>query len=139
PAFVGVRQQHTDFTTETTVASAVSEGRFGGLALFQNERHYLLFGRTHDAVVAVRADGGAEMLASVPVGEADAAKPLTLRVLGSGGRCDLEYAWGDGPFAVLAQDVDTRCLSTHTARGFNGVIIGLYTGRLSPAALASGE
>ncbi|MDE6446439.1 MAG: glycoside hydrolase family 43 protein [Alistipes sp.] len=139
PAFVGVRQQHTDFTAETTVASAVSEGRFGGLALFQNERHYLLFGRTHDAVVAVRADGGAEMLASVPVGEADAAKSLTLRVLGSGGRCDLEYAWGDGPFTVLAQDVDTRCLSTHTARGFNGVIIGLYTGRLSPAALASGE
>ncbi|MDE6375505.1 MAG: glycoside hydrolase family 43 protein [Alistipes sp.] len=138
PAFVGVRQQHTDFTAETTVVSAVSEGRFGGLALFQNERHYLLFGRTADAVVVVRADREPEVLASVPVGAADAAKPLILRVSGSGGSCDFEFAWGDGPFVRLAQDVDTRCLSTHTARGFNGVIIGLYTGRFS-GALASGE
>ena len=75
----------------------------------------------------------------MPLAADDAAGPLTLRVRGSGGSCDLEYAWGDGPFATLAAGVDTRNLSTHTARGFNGVIVGLHIGRLPARALASGE
>lgn len=138
PAFVGVRQQHTDFTVETTVASSVAGERFGGLAFFQNEKHYLLFGRTDSAVVAVRADGPTALLASAPIGP-DTAGSLRLRVHTAGGRCDLEYAWGDGPFVALARGVDTRNLSTVRARGFNGVIVGLYTGRLSAAMFASGE
>lgn len=72
----------------------------------------------------------------LPLRPEETAEHLTLRVRGAGGSCDLEYAVGREPFAVLAQGVDTRNLSTHTARGFNGVIIGLYTGQLS---LASGE
>ncbi len=139
PAFVGCRQQHTDFTVETELFCLPAEGRFAGLALFQNEKHSLLFGRTRDAVVAVRVEKEAQLLASVPLAADDAAGPLTLRVRGSGGSCDLEYAWGDGPFATLAAGVDTRNLSTHTARGFNGVIVGLHIGRLPAGALASGE
>lgn len=139
PAFVGVRQQHTDFTAETELLCSPAEDRFAGMALYQNEGHYLLFGRLGDAVVAVRKQKQAETLAAVPLRPEDAARPLTLRVRAAGGRCDLEYATDGGEFVLLAGDVDTRNLSTHAARGFNGAIIGLYTGKLPAAALASGR
>lgn len=139
PAFLGCRQQHTCFTAETRLLCLPAQGQFAGLALFQNERHYLLFGRTRDSLVAVRVEKELATATSLPLRPEDAGKPLGLRVCGEGGSCDLEYALGDGPFEAFARRVDTRNLSTHTARGFNGVLIGPYTGRLPAAALASGE
>ena len=140
PAFVGVRQQHTDFEAQTDLVCRLADGQFAGMALFQNERHYLLFGKVRcadgEALAAVRCEKGAVTSTFLPLRPEETAEHLTLRVRGAGGSCDLEYAVGREPFAVLAQGVDTRNLSTHTARGFNGVIIGLYTGQLS---LASGE
>ena len=118
----------------------LADGQFAGMALFQNERHYLLFGKVRcadgEALAAVRCEKGAVTSTFLPLRPEETAEHLTLRVRGAGGSCDLEYAVGREPFAVLVQGVDTRNLSTHTARGFNGVIIGLYTGQLS---LASGE
>ena len=147
PAFVGVRQQHTDFTAETGLFGTPDEGRFAGMVLFQNDRHYLLFGKVRregaESVVVVRAEKNAarsvEMLACVPLRPADTAKELHLRVQAAGGSCDLEFALGDGAFEAAARQVDTRNLSTHTARGFNGVIIGLHVGRLPAEAFASAE
>jgi len=147
PAFVGVRQQHTDFAAETELVCSPAEGRFAGMVLFQNERHYLLFGKVRwegaQAVAVVRAEKNAdrsvETLACVPLRPEDAARPLTLRVQAAGGSCDLEYAVGGGAFEAAARQVDTRNLSTHAARGFNGVIIGLHVGQLPAGALAYGE
>ena len=139
PAFVGCRQQHTDFVVETELECRLGEEQFAGLALFQNERHYLLFGRTRDAVAALRVEKDMATPIVQPLHPEDAGRRLTLRVRAAGGSCDLEYAWDGGEFAVLAREVDTRNLSTHTARGFNGVIVGPYTGKLPAAALASGR
>ena len=147
PAFLGCRQQHTDFEVSTELLCRPSEGQFAGLALFQNDRHYLLFGKVRRAgaegVIVVRAEKKAEpaveTLAFVPLSPAETKKALQLRVRGTGGRCDLEFAVGDGPFVGASQGVDTRNLSTHTARGFNGVILGLHTGPLPAGAFASGE
>lgn len=143
PAFVGCRQQHTDFEVETEMICRPTEGQFAGLALFQNERHHLLFGKVRrdgaDAVIVVRVEKTAETLVFVPLRPEEAAQPLLLRVRGEGGSCDLEFAAGDGALVVAAQGIDTRNLSTHTARGFNGVMIGPYTGRLAAAAFARGK
>lgn len=143
PAFVGCRQQHTDFEVHTVMESRPAEDGFAGLVLFQNERHLLLFGKVRraegEALAAVRIEKDSVASTFLPLRPEDAGRPLRLRVRATGGRCDLEYAWADGKFAALAREVDTRNLSTHTARGFNGVIVGLHVGRLPAAALASGK
>ena len=131
PAFVGCRQQHTDFEAETELRFRPEEGAFAGLALFQNERHNLLFGKCrrdgHVEIVVVRTDKEPEIIGRLPAAEDD--RPVVLRCRVDGGRCDLECAEKGKPFARVATGVDCRNLSTHTARGFNGVIIGLYNGK----------
>ena len=132
PAFVGVRQQHTDFDVETEMIFTPAEGEFAGLALFQNEEHNLLFGKRlkegRCELVAVRTDGESAVAGSYALDGADTEAPVRLRVSVRGGSCDLEAAIGSRPFTAVAEGVDIRNLSTHTARGFNGVIVGLYAG-----------
>lgn len=134
PAFVGCRQQHTDFEAETELLFLPDEGAFAGLVLFQNERHNLLFGKTRregrDEIVVVRTQREPAILARIPLDETSAEKPVVLRVRTRGGSCDLEFAVKGRPFETAASEIDCRNLSTHTARGFNGVIIGLHTGKL---------
>ncbi len=131
PAFVGCRQQHTDFEAETELRFRPQEGAFAGMALFQNERHNLLFGKSRRGgrteIVVIRTEKRPEILCRLPI--ADNEKPVVLRIRAAGGRCDLEYAEAGKPFATAAAGVDCRNLSTHTARGFNGVLIGLYNGK----------
>ncbi len=143
PAFIGCRQQHTDFTASTELRCMPAEGQFAGLALFQNESHHLLFGKVRcdgcEQLIVVRTDKSPAVLVRRTLTPAEAEQPLRLRIHGTGGSCDCEAAFGDGGFSPAAAGVDIRCLSTHTARGFNGVVIGMYTGRLAPEVLASGE
>lgn len=136
PAFVGCRQQHTDFDAETELRFRPDEGAFAGLALFQNERHNLLFGKNrHNGVseiVVVRTEKEPEVLARIPLDGAADGAPVTLRIRTTGGSCDLEFAVRGEAFTTAAAGVACRNLSTHTARGFNGVIIGLYSGKPLP-------
>lgn len=101
------------------------------MALFQNERHNLLFGKSRRGgrteIVVIRTEKRPEILCRLPI--ADDEEPVVLRIRAAGGQCDLEYAEAGKPFATAAAGVDCRNLSTHTARGFNGVLIGLYNGK----------
>lgn len=138
PAFVGYRQRHTSFTASVVMEFEPSaDGEFAGMVLYQNERHNIAFGKTlrHGVptvtVVSVSRDEHAEYCLPIPAGCEDSA--VTLRVRVSGGEGEFAVVFGDvvqeNP-AVVARGVDLRGLSTHTARGFNGVLVGLYRGKI---------
>lgn len=138
PAFVGYRQRHTCFTASAVMEfEPAAEGAFAGMALYQNERHNIVFGKTlRDGVpvltvVSVCKEERTEYCAPVPALCADGA--VTLRVSVDGGEGRFEAVFGDGAHektVVVASGVDLRGLSTRTARGFNGVFVGLYGGKI---------
>jgi alpha-N-arabinofuranosidase len=131
PAFVARRQQHTDFDAETELRFAPAEGEMAGLAALQNDDYFLTFavvrenGRTV-ARVARRA-GPSDPRAGVTVAEApvDTRGPIRLQMMARGGRYSFVYSAG-GKVIVFARDVDGTHLSTATAGGFVGTMIGPF-------------
>ena len=125
------RQQHTVFSAETRVAfHPASDKQLAGLALLQNEEYNFVMGKTrlngHLAVVLTRSERVNAIIASAFLDEADADKPLRLKIDGHGRYYDFYYAVADGPWQLLARGVDAVNLSTHRSGGFIGACIGLY-------------
>jgi len=135
PAFAGCRQKHTSFEVETELLFRPGEGKFAGLALFQNERHHVLFGKARrngqTELLLVRTEKEPEIVASWPLESGEERLPVTLRIVCRGGTCD--FTARTELSEHTCPGVDVRHLSTRTARGFNGVIAGLYTGGFAPA------
>jgi xylan 1,4-beta-xylosidase len=131
PAFVARRQQHHVATVSTTLRfTPEADGERAGLAAVQSDENYLVFGITRIAgkpVVALyTADRGRETLvASAPV---TAGQPITLTIRATGGAMAFEYRGSEGP-RTLASNVDARFLSTKSAGGFVGTLIGPYAAR----------
>ncbi len=63
------------------------------------------------------------MIASAPL---HAGVSVRLRIEARAGRYDLDYAEARGPWRTLVKDADGTQLSTETAGGFVGVMIGPY-------------
>lgn len=133
PAFLGHRQQHMRFEAETGMRFTPDEGEIAGLACFQNEDHYLLLGKTlldgKEAIVVVRADGQRETIASFAIPRELRHTPVTLKIAGDKGSYSFYAAFGDTVYPI-AEQVDARLLSTRSAGGFTGVVVGPYAGVL---------
>ncbi|MDO4757882.1 MAG: family 43 glycosylhydrolase [Rikenellaceae bacterium] len=130
PAFVGIRQQHTAFETEIELLYNPSEGAFGGLCCFQNEAHHLLFGLTRSQgmpqlIVQRVAQGEKELLVAVPLDERMVRKPITLRLIGNGAWITLQAEADRATFEPITE-LYASFLSTESAGGFTGVVIGPY-------------
>ena len=131
PSFVGRRQQHHVATMSTTVRfTPDTDGDRAGLVAMQSDANYLFFGITRIAgkpVVALyKTDKGKEQLvASAPV---TGTGPVTLTIRANGGTMAFDYD-GAGGKKTLARDVDARILSTKTAGGFVGTLVGPYAWR----------
>ncbi|WP_380786123.1 glycoside hydrolase family 43 protein [Sphingomonas sp. R86521] len=127
PAFVGRRQQHAIATMTTTVRfTPDKDGDCAGLAAVQSDANYVFFGVTRidgkPVVALYTADQGKERLvASAPM----TAGPVTLTIRADGGTMAFDYA-GAGGKRTLAGTVDARILSTKTAGGFVGTLVGPY-------------
>ncbi len=127
PAFVGRRQQHHVATISTTVKFAPdTDGDRAGLAAMQSDRNYLVFGVTRIAgktVVALytAADGRERLVAAAPI----AAGPVTLTIRADGGTMAFDYQVA-GNRRTLSDKVDARFLSTKSAGGFVGTVVGPY-------------
>ena len=133
PSVIFTRQQHTNFTAETTVRFApTSEKTQAGLVLMQKEDHNFVFVKTLRAGKAVlvleRAERGNAVIASTELTGVHAAgnEPLRLKVVGNGRYYDFYYAEGNADYQLLAKGVDAVNLSTHQSGGFIGAVIGLY-------------
>lgn len=131
PSFLGRRQQHAEAIVETRVSFAPKPGEEAGLAAVQNDNYFLSIsvassGGPREVRVARRA-GLREPSTGVTVAhEQVPAVPVELQIRAHGARYDFAYRTLRGAWRVLARGVDGTNLSSATAGGFVGTLIGPY-------------
>lgn len=132
PAFVGLRQAHLKCYAATNILfNADTENEKAGLIVFQNEQHYYFLCksiRNHKAVVEIyrsarSQDVKEELLAYA---ELKNNKPLRLRIEADNDIYAFYYAEEKDKWILLKDKVDARYLSTKTAGGFAGCMMGMY-------------
>lgn len=135
PSAIFCRQQHTNFTAETTLEyTARTDSDFAGFALLQNEDCNFLLGKTllrgKPAVILTRCEKQQSVIGSALLSEQEAQQPLRLKIEGKGRYYSFYYAIGQGDWQLLAKGVDAVNLSTNVSGGFIGACIGLYAGKV---------
>ena len=130
PAFVGRRQQHHVATvTVTLIYAPEREGDRAGLAAIQSDESFLFYGLTRlqdrpAVTLFVRSGQSQEaMIASAPI-EAGSA-PIVLSIGINRGLMSFAYRRGSSE-QTLVSDVDGAFLSTQSAGGFVGTVIGAF-------------
>lgn len=132
PAFIGHRQQHTNFTVTTEMSfTPQNERAFAGLACYQNEKFNITFGKTiregKTVVTVIRTAEGKHTIEGVcTLDDKIADIPLYLRIIGRGGKYSFIMSANNQEWKSVATDVDATILSTHKAGGFTGTVIGMY-------------
>ena len=129
PTMAMRRQQHIDFSASTRLnLTGASAGTEAGMTIYACEpSHYDIF-------VNTLGDGTRELVVRYALSELRHEKrfplPATgdvdLRVSGTPQQYILEYSTDRGKNFTEAGRLDTRYLSTETAGGFTGTMIGLY-------------
>ena len=128
PTFVGRRQEHIDFTATTSMQlKKAASGDEAGLTVYMFEpSHYDLF-------VKQLADGKQAVVLRYQLNELTHTEKevilpqgkVQLRVKGSNEIYSFEYATNGKDFKELGR-MNTRYISTETAGGFTGIMLGLY-------------
>lgn len=131
PSFLGRRQQNAEAIVETRVTFAPEQQEEAGLAAIQNDNYFLSIAVARPAnrtiVRVARRAGASEPPTGVTVAsEKVPAGPLELRIHARGAHYDFAYRTPHGAWRVLASDVDGTNLSSATAGGFVGTLIGPY-------------
>ncbi|MFG2824507.1 glycoside hydrolase family 43 protein [Kitasatospora sp. NPDC048365] len=124
PSFLGRRLQHHRFSATTTLLDPTAPvGTFrAGLALLQDEDHHVLLTvGAGGARATVRCAGHERVLAELPLRPG----PVRLAVRVDGPDGVLLTARGEEGWRQLAA-FDARVLTTATAGGFTGALVGLY-------------
>ena len=134
PSMLGIRQQHSDFEAQVTVAHVPGEvGARTGLAAYQGRRRSLAL-----AVATLPGDAREVRLDRVGDTNDPADGVLVTRApLPSHGRVRLQirargrdhffaYAIGEGPWRALGDVQDGTLLSVRGSRGFTGVLLGAF-------------
>jgi xylan 1,4-beta-xylosidase len=127
PTFVCRRQQHINFKAETKmIFTGSTNGDIAGLTVFMRDKfHYDLFleknGAKNLLKLRLRVGEINHIQKSIPLSTSD----VYLRVTGDR---DMYYFWYslDGKKYNYISKADTRLLSTETAGGFTGVMLGLF-------------
>lgn len=129
PTFVGRRQEHFDFTATTSVQlHHAAEGDRAGISVYMLETSH------YDLTVKQLADGRQAVclqyrLNSISHLEKEVVLPkdreVQLRVKGDKDMYTFYYATDGRHFTELGR-ADTRYLSTETAGGFTGMMLGLF-------------
>ncbi len=134
PVFVSRRMQHHNFEAATRMLFNPSDDKeAAGLLLFKDERHQYFFcvsqpGGVRSISLKKIGASAEEVLATrkLPAKQTD----IRLKVVSRGTHYDFYYATSKGKaWTLLCKDVDAGYLSTATAGGFTGSMIGLYATR----------
>jgi len=132
PSFVARRQQHAYASASTAVRyRPTAEGDRAGLAAFHNDTHFYLLsvarqgGRTVVQLQQRSGDAPAATLATAPL-DAPGDAPVYLKIQARGARYDFYYSRRPGAWTLLKADADGTILSTKTAGGFVGTMLGMY-------------
>lgn len=140
PTFVARRQEHINFTATASLSlHQASQGDEAGISIFrETHSHYDLFIRQdasgQSLVLRYRLGNLSHTEQAVPV-QSD---KILLRVTGSPDTYRFEYSTDSQLFHPLGT-MDTRYISTETAGGFTGTVIGLYASTADDASKGYGE
>ncbi|WP_317172622.1 glycoside hydrolase family 43 protein [Hymenobacter polaris] len=132
PSFIGKRQQHLHGSAETELTfEPRGEVEQAGLVAFQDEKHFYYFcesmagGKPVLALYkSTDAPNTMTLLAQAPL--QTAAGKVQLRLLTEGDTYGFAYSENGRAWRTLQDKVDARFLSTQTAGGFIGCLIGMY-------------
>lgn len=136
PSFWGRRQQHINASASTVMRfRPIHVGDRAGMAAVQNDDHFFFLGlernaEGRDEIVLERRAGPSDpengvKVASAPV-TAPAGAPVWLKITARGGAYDFAYALAPGQWRTLKTSEDGSILSTKTAGGFVGALLGVY-------------
>jgi alpha-N-arabinofuranosidase len=129
PSFLARRQQHIAFEASTALELPADRKISAGLAAFQSESYwYFLGARRRDArraevFLESRAGKETKIVATSTV---DVGKLLRLRVTGNGRDYSFFYDTDGNGWKALTKNADGTLLSTETAGGFVGAMLGPY-------------
>lgn len=131
PAFVGRRQQHQNFSITTALNfSPQTEGEMAGIVAYQNEGHYYFLGRTiiegQNSIALYKGSETGEVLIQKLDIEEDMASICQLKIEMKGAEVDFKYSKDGQEWVSVAENMDSKYLSTQRAGGFVGTIVGMY-------------
>lgn len=131
PAFVGFRQSHMNGSASTSLTfTAQQEKEKAGLVMFQNEQHFYYLCKSiknnQPVVQLYRTSKTTEMELLAEAILPNNKKEVELKVSSSGSFYHFYYATQKGKWKFLQEKVDAKLLSTETAGGFVGTVIGMY-------------
>jgi alpha-N-arabinofuranosidase len=121
PHFIAFRQQHLKCSVSVDVEmNTECDGKFAGMAAFQNDRCFVAIGMTNkELVVYTVINGEKQIIASQPL----MAKNLRLSISADNEMYTLKAM--NGNEVVMSEELSGTFLSTDKAGGFVGTIIGM--------------
>ena len=132
PAFLGRRIQHQTFEVSASMKFIpTNEKELSGLALIQNEKNNLVVGKTIKdgkafVVLYAMVQGVKSTIAETEMPANASNEAITFSVIANKGTCSFYYKIDKGDKITIAENVDTKCLSTRMAGGFVGAYVGMY-------------
>ena len=138
PAFVGRRLHHHKFSAQTRVYfSPTKHSDAAGLMLFKDERHQYFLKVTKDRVAFDKVEfeivvesGKAPRMEQMQAEQASARlrkyRFVDLKITSDGETFSFWYAPNGGKWKALAEGVDASFLTSASASGFTGTLIGPY-------------
>lgn len=123
------RQQHNSFTATTSLEyEPQSQNDLAGIACYQSEKFYYLFGVTkinnENKLVLQRTENGlSRIIASSSI---NSDQPIFLQVTANGDKYRFNFSYNGNDFENLGGTVSGDILSTDIAGGFTGTLIGLH-------------
>lgn len=136
PAFLGRRQQHQYFEANTSLEfEPKSENEFSGLAYFQNDKNYIVFGKTlkdgkTTMIVRTIINGADSILVSKVLDKANDLKKIEIGISVKASSALFFYKTNKSKTIVI-EHVDISNLSTKKAKGFVGAYVGMYATSLN--------
>lgn len=131
PVFIARRQQHTNFEVSTALLfNPKTEKELAGIAYFQNEKNYFVIGKTlkgnkQRIVLQSVVKGVSTVIIQKELQQEENLRDLVLSVLVGAGKAKFRCSTA-GKIILETENVDVSNLSTKSAGGFVGSIIGLY-------------
>lgn len=132
PAFIGRRQQHLKFEAETELSFIPkSANEMAGLVCYQNEVHNFVLAKTlinnKAHIILDRAQKENKRIAQIEVPAEYESTAIRLKIEGHNDKYSFWVSFDNrDSWISVAENIDAKNLSTESAGGFTGVVIGIY-------------
>ncbi|MFD1628858.1 glycoside hydrolase family 43 protein [Pseudopedobacter beijingensis] len=131
PAFIGRRQQHLKMEASTDMEFTPQNGNeTAGIIIFQSEKHFYYMCKSkfqkYDVIQLYRGDANNPFMDLVTQKQTKKSAKVQLKIVADGASYSFYYAEKKDEWKPLREKMDGRYLSTKSAGGFVGCLIGVY-------------